>query len=159
MLGIIQLLIEAHMCASHTAIWALSSKPFGRCTACSDTAPPAGCAGGARHLVVDVLDAGLPGAHVAALEAQVTHARQRQLPQVACPKCRDEPSGETAAPCASSWGWHDNISRQGRVRSMMQQPDDGGQCLAVPGGPARAPGAPFSTPEVTRGMGMSRWMR
>lgn len=37
----------------------------------------------AAHLMVDVLDAGLAGAHVTALEAQVPHPRQRQLPQVA----------------------------------------------------------------------------
>lgn len=32
---------------------------------------------------MDVLDARLPGAHISALQAQVPHASQRQLPQVA----------------------------------------------------------------------------
>lgn len=36
-----------------------------------------------QYLVVDVLDACFSGAHVPTLEAQVAHARQGQLPQVA----------------------------------------------------------------------------
>lgn len=37
----------------------------------------------AGYLVVDVLDASLAGANVPAVQAQVAHARQGQLPQVA----------------------------------------------------------------------------
>ena len=60
-------------------------------------------------LMVNVLDASLPGAHVAALQAQGRHASQGQLSQVALLHPRADQG-------------HGNISLQGQTQQLVLYP-------------------------------------